>query len=125
MAVLEPDAPNHGRNAIERAERGRPIGHRQSRLIAGDQRAGDKQKKGDASGENKKIVQRTIELCGGRLQNQLLTAEKARAVENQQRAAPWELIIVTNGCRARKTRAGCVSSLRDISATALRAKAHS
>ena len=82
MSMLELHSPYHGRNPVERSERGGPIRNRKSSLIAGDQRTSDKQEKSDAGCENKKIVERTIELSSGRLQNKLLKAA----------SSPWQEI---------------------------------
>ena len=45
VSVFELHSADHGRHAIERAERGWPIRHRKARVVAGDQRARNDQEK--------------------------------------------------------------------------------
>ncbi len=74
MRVLVLDSAYHGRQLIERSERGGPVGDREAGVVAGDQRAGDDEKKrGPGDNYDKPMIGRIVfNETRSRRQNKLL-----------------------------------------------------
>ncbi len=60
VAVFELYSADHRRKAVERAERGRPVGNRKPGVVAGDQRAGNDQQKGGTGEKDGETVIGTV-----------------------------------------------------------------
>jgi hypothetical protein len=58
--MLEFHAADHPRHLVERAETGRPVGHRQPGIVAGNQSAGNQQQECQDSDKNGEAMLRSV-----------------------------------------------------------------